>query len=193
MRPMKNFNFVIILVLSRLNGTKGDKMAILVLGGAGYIGSHMVSELCDQDVDVVVADSLETGHIEAVNRKAKFFKGDIRNREFIDEVLRKIKLRQLYILAYSLVGESMGILLSIMIIISVERVLLFESMVAHNVSKLYFLQLQATYGEPVNIPILETDRTLPTNPYGETKLSMEKMFKWCDKAHGLRSRFFKVF
>ncbi len=162
-------------------------MAILVLGGAGYIGSHMVSELCDQDVDVVVADSLETGHIEAVNRKAKFFKGDIRNREFIDEVFEKNKIEAVvHFAAYSLVGESMGNPLKYYDNnIGGTRTLL-ESMVAHNVSKIVFSSTAATYGEPVNIPILETDRTLPTNPYGETKLSMEKMFKWCDKAYGLR-------
>ena len=59
-------------------------MAILVLGGAGYIGSHTVYELIDAGRDVVIADNLETGHIEAVHPKAKFYQGDIRNREFVD-------------------------------------------------------------------------------------------------------------
>ena len=61
-------------------------MAILVLGGAGYIGSHTVYELIDAGRDVVIADNLETGHIEAVHPKAKFYQGDIRNREFVDSV-----------------------------------------------------------------------------------------------------------
>jgi UDP-glucose 4-epimerase len=63
---------------------------------------------------------------------------------------------------------------------------LLESMLAHDIKKIVFSSTAATYGEPERVPILETDRTEPTNTYGETKLSMEKMFKWTDKAHGLK-------
>ena len=63
---------------------------------------------------------------------------------------------------------------------------LLESMVAHGIDKIVFSSTAATYGEPERVPILETDKTEPTNCYGETKLSMEKMFKWVGKAHGLR-------
>ena len=67
-------------------------MTILVLGGAGYIGSHMVYELVDRGIDVVVADNLETGHKEAVHPKARFYEGDIRNRAFVDSVFEKEKI-----------------------------------------------------------------------------------------------------
>ena len=83
-------------------------MKILVLGGAGYIGSHTVSELVDAGEEVVIADSLETGHIEAVNPKAKFYQGDIRDKKFIDSVFDNEKIDAvIHFAANSLVGESM--------------------------------------------------------------------------------------
>jgi len=83
-------------------------MSILVLGGAGYIGSHTVYELVDKGEDVVIIDNLETGHIEAVHPKARFYQGDIRDRAFLDHVLEKEKVDAvIHFAAYSLVGESM--------------------------------------------------------------------------------------
>ena len=82
-------------------------MTILVLGGAGYIGSHTVYALIKKGVDVVVIDNLETGHIEAVHEKARFYKGDIRDRAFVDSVLDKEKIDAvIHFAANSLVGES---------------------------------------------------------------------------------------
>lgn len=162
-------------------------MKILVLGGAGYIGSHTVYELIDDGAEVVIADNLETGHIEAVHPKAAFYQGDIRNREFVDSVLDKEKVDGvIHFAANSLVGESMTNPLKYYDNNLYGTKVLLESMVAHNVNKIVFSSTAATYGEPESIPILETDRTEPTNPYGETKLSMEKMMKWTDVAHGLR-------
>ncbi|MCX4325765.1 MAG: UDP-glucose 4-epimerase GalE [Lachnospiraceae bacterium] len=162
-------------------------MKILVLGGAGYIGSHTVSELVDAGEEVVIADNLETGHIEAVNPKAKFYEGDIRNREFIDSVFENEKIDAvIHFAANSLVGESMANPLKYYDNNLYGTKVLLESMVAHGVGKIVFSSTAATYGEPESIPILETDRTEPTNPYGETKLSMEKMMKWTGVAHGLR-------
>ena len=83
-------------------------MKILVLGGAGYIGSHTVYELIDAGEEVVIADNLETGHIEAVHPKAKFYKGDIRDRAFVDSVFDNEKIDAvIHFAANSLVGESM--------------------------------------------------------------------------------------
>lgn len=162
-------------------------MKILVLGGAGYIGSHTVSELVDAGEEVVIADNLETGHIEAVNPKAKFYEGDIRNREFIDSVFENEKIDAvIHFAANSLVGESMANPLKYYDNNLYGTKVLLESMVSHGVGKIVFSSTAATYGEPESIPILETDRTEPTNPYGETKLSMEKMMKWTGVAHGLR-------
>ncbi|MBQ9119791.1 MAG: UDP-glucose 4-epimerase GalE [Lachnospiraceae bacterium] len=162
-------------------------MAILVLGGAGYIGSHTVYELIDRGEEVVIADNLETGHIEAVHPKAKFYQGDIRNRAFIDKVFDEQKIEAvIHFAANSLVGESMTNPLKYYDNNICGTKVLLESMVAHKVDKIVFSSTAATYGEPENIPILETDTTNPTNAYGETKLSMEKMFKWTGLAHGLR-------
>ena len=162
-------------------------MAILVLGGAGYIGSHTVYELIDAGRDVVIADNLETGHIEAVHPKAKFYQGDIRNREFVDCVFESEHIDGvIHFAANSLVGESMTNPLKYYDNNLCGTKVLLESMVAHGIDKIVFSSTAATYGEPERVPILETDKTEPTNCYGETKLSMEKMFKWVGKAHGLR-------
>lgn len=162
-------------------------MAILVLGGAGYIGSHTVYELIDAGRDVVIADNLETGHIEAVHPKAKFYQGDIRNREFVDSVFESEQIDGvIHFAANSLVGESMTNPLKYYDNNLCGTKVLLESMVAHGIDKVVFSSTAATYGEPERVPILETDKTEPTNCYGETKLSMEKMFKWVGKAHGLR-------
>lgn len=162
-------------------------MKILVLGGAGYIGSHTVYELIDAGEEVVIADNLETGHIEAVHPKAKFYKGDIRDRAFIDSVFDNEKIDAvIHFAANSLVGESMVNPLKYYDNNLCGTKVLLESMVAHNIDKIVFSSTAATYGEPERIPIMEGDRTEPTNTYGETKLSMEKMFKWTGKAHGLR-------
>ena len=162
-------------------------MTILVLGGAGYIGSHTVYALIEKGVDVVVIDNLETGHIEAVHEKARFYKGDIRDRAFADSVLDKEKIDAvIHFAANSLVGESMVNPLKYYDNNVNGTKVLLQSMVAHGLDKIVFSSTAATYGEPEKVPILETDRTEPTNTYGETKLAMEKMFKWTDRAHGLK-------
>lgn len=162
-------------------------MTILILGGAGYIGSHTAYELIDRNEDVVIVDNLETGYIQAVHPKARFYQGDIRNREFIDSVFDKEKIDAvIHFAANSLVGESMVNPLKYYDNNLCGTKVLLESMVAHKIDKIVFSSTAATYGEPERIPILETDRTMPTNTYGETKLSMERMFHWTEKAHGLR-------
>lgn len=162
-------------------------MSILVLGGAGYIGSHTVYALCEQGRDVVVIDNLATGHIESVHPKAKFYKGDIGDKEFLNDVFKKENIEAaIHFAAFSLVGESVEKPLKYYENnLSKTRVLL-EAMVENNIDKIVFSSTAATYGEPERVPIMESDKTEPTNPYGETKLAMEKMFKWTGKAHGLR-------
>ena len=166
---------------------KDDSMTILVLGGAGYIGSHTAYELIERGEDVVIADNLETGYLGAVHPKVRFYQGDIRDRSFIDSVFEKEKIDAvIHFAANSLVGESMVNPLKYYDNNLCGTKVLLESMVAHKVDKIVFSSTAATYGEPERIPILETDRTCPTNTYGETKLSMEKMFHWTEAAHGLR-------
>ncbi len=162
-------------------------MAVLVLGGAGYIGSHTVYELIERGEEVVIIDNLETGYKEAVHPKARFYQGDIRNRSFLDSVFEKEKIEAvIHFAANSLVGESMTNPLKYYDNNLCGTKVLLEAMVAHGLDKIVFSSTAATYGEPERIPILETDRTMPTNTYGETKLSMERMFHWTGLAHGLR-------
>ena len=161
--------------------------SILVLGGAGYIGSHTVYELIAAGENVVVVDNLETGFRKAVHQDAKFYQGDIRDKAFIDSVFEKEEIDGvIHFAANSQVGESMVNPLKYYNNNLCGTEVLLESMVSHGVNKIVFSSTAATYGEPERIPILETDRTVPTNCYGETKLSMEKMFKWTANAHDLR-------
>lgn len=162
--------------------------SILVLGGAGYIGSHTVYELIEAGENVVVVDNLETGFRKAVHPDAKFYQGDIRDRAFIDSVFEKEDIDGvIHFAANSQVGESMVNPLKYYNNNLCGTEVLLESMVAHGINKIVFSSTAATYGEPERIPILETDRTVPTNCYGETKLSMEKMFKWTANAHDFKS------
>jgi UDP-glucose 4-epimerase len=162
-------------------------MSILVLGGAGYIGSHTVYELIDSGEDVVIVDNLLTGFRQAIHPKARFYEGDIRERKFMDDVFKKEDIEGvIHFAASSQVGESMVSPLQYYSNNLCATQSLLESMVAHGVDKIVFSSTAATYGEPKNIPILETDATVPTNPYGETKLSVEKMFKWTANAHKFR-------
>lgn len=161
-------------------------MSILVTGGAGYIGSHTALELIKAGYDVVIADSLATGYIKAVPKQARFYKGDIRDFRFLDNLFKTESIEAIiHFAAFSLVGESVTNPLKYYENNLYGTKVLLDAMVANNVKKIVFSSTAATYGEPKNIPILESDPTCPTNPYGETKLSMEKMFKWTSEAHGM--------
>jgi len=171
-------------------------VTVLVLGGAGYIGSHAVDQLITKGYDVAVVDNLQTGHRKAVHSAARFYKGDIRDKSFLLEVFRKESFEGvLHFAANSLVGES------------VEQPLLYfnnnvygtqvvlEVMQEAGVKTIVFSSTAATYGEPDQMPIVESMPTQPENPYGESKLMMEKIMKWCDRAYGIRYvalRYFNV-
>lgn len=162
-------------------------MAILVLGGAGYIGSHTVYELIGAGRDVVVADNLVTGFRKAVHPRARFYELDIRDRKALDALFERENIEGvIHFAASSQVGESMKDPLKYYDNNLWGTNCLLESMVAHNVKKIVFSSTAATYGLPEKTPILETDRTQPINPYGETKLAMEKMMRWTDLACGLK-------
>ena len=162
-------------------------MRLLVLGGAGYIGSHTAVELLDRGHEVVIADNLITGYKQAVPKEAAFYKGDIRDYNFLNNLFKTEKIDAvIHFAAFSLVGESVTNPLKYYENNLYGTKVLLQAMIDNNVDKIVFSSTAATYGEPENIPILESDRTCPTNPYGETKLAMEKMMKWSANAYQLR-------
>lgn len=171
-------------------------MTTLVVGGAGYIGSHAVYQLIDRGEDVVVIDNLETGHREALHPKARFYEGDIRDRAFLNTVFTNEAIEQVvHFAANSLVGESMQNPLKYYDNNVFGTQCLLEAMVAHGAKRIVFSSTAATYGEQELMPITETAETRPTSTYGETKLAMEKMIRWTEAAHGLRYvslRYFNV-
>lgn len=162
-------------------------MAILVLGGAGYIGSHTVRQLVKVGRDVVVADNLLTGFRQAVDPKARFYQLDIRDRQALDRLFEQENIEGvIHFAASSLVGESMQLPLKYYENNLWGTTVLLQSMVAHGVDKLVFSSTAAIYGEPRQTPVWEEDTAQPTNCYGQTKLAMEHMMKWVAVAHGLR-------
>lgn len=171
-------------------------MTVLVLGGAGYIGSHAVDQLIEKGYDVAVADNLLTGHRGAVHKKAKFYEGDVRDKDFLRSVFQKEDIEGiLHFAASSLVGESVSNPLKYFDNNIYGMIVLLEVMQEFSVNRIVFSSTAATYGEPETVPILETTPANPTNPYGESKLTMEKMMKWCDSAYGMKFvalRYFNV-
>lgn len=171
-------------------------MAILVAGGAGYIGSHMVKDLIEHGEDVVVADNLSTGHRDAINPKAKFYEGDIRDRKFLDKVFDNEDITAVvHFAAFSIVPESMSKPLKYFDNNTGGMITLLEAMRDHNIKYIVFSSTAATYGVPEHMPIKEADPQNPINPYGLSKLMMEKMMAWADKAYGIKFvalRYFNV-
>jgi UDP-glucose 4-epimerase len=171
-------------------------MNVLVLGGAGYIGSHAVYQLVEKGYRTIVVDNLETGHEEAIHKEAFFYKGDIRDKEFLRSVFEKENIDGvIHFAANSLVGESMENPLKYFDNNVYGTQVTLEIMKEFGVKHIVFSSTAATYGEPDQVPITEDMVTNPTNAYGETKLAMEKMMKWCDEAYGIKFvslRYFNV-
>ncbi|GAA5415695.1 UDP-glucose 4-epimerase [Paraliobacillus ryukyuensis] len=162
-------------------------MTILVTGGAGYIGSHTVHFLKEQGQDVVVLDNLQKGHRKAM-AAVPFYQGELKDEILLDTIFDTHAITAIiHFAADSLVGESVKDPLTYYENNVIGTHTLVKKMVAHDVKHIVFSSTAAIYGEPNSIPIVENDPTIPTNPYGETKLAIEKMLKWCDQAYGLKS------
>ena len=162
-------------------------MAVLVCGGAGYIGSHAVHQLIAKGEQVVIVDNLQTGHRDAVHPQARFYEGDIRDAAVLDTIFTENRIDAvIHFAANSLVGESMEKPLKYFNNNVYGMQVLLEAMVRHGVDKIVFSSTAAVYGEPKRVPILEDDETNPTNTYGETKRTMEKLMKWVSRADGIR-------
>jgi len=161
-------------------------MAVLVTGGAGYIGSHAVAALQERGEEIIIADNLQQGHKDSL-LGGKLYVGDLRDADFLDMVFTENEIDAvIHFAANSLVGESMKDPGKYYHNNVYGTLCLLEKMNQYGVKKIVFSSTAATYGEPENVPIDELDRTLPTNAYGETKLAMEKMMKWFDVAHDIK-------
>ena len=171
-------------------------MRVLVVGGAGYIGSTSVEALVDAGNEVVVYDDLSTGHASAVRRPARLVRGTINDRGRLEALMREERIEAvLHCAARSLVGESLadpGLYYRTNV---AGGVALLEAMRDAGVSRLVFSSTAAVYGEPKRVPIAEADRTEPINPYGATKLAFEGAMRWFAASHDFRAislRYFNV-
>ncbi len=171
-------------------------MAVLVCGGAGYIGSHNVRALLDAGREVVVADNFLTGHRGAVAPGAALHEVDIRDAAALDAVFAAHSIDAvLHFAASSLVGESMERPLAYFNNTVLGMQCLLETMERHGVERIVFSSSAAVYGEPDAVPIPEDAPLRPTNPYGESKRIMERIMHWAALAHGMRFvslRYFNV-
>jgi UDP-glucose 4-epimerase len=170
-------------------------LRILVVGGAGYVGSTSVERFLEAGHEVVIYDNLASGHRDAVPDGARFVRGDIGDRVLLGSVLGEGVDAVLHCAARSLVGESMadpGLYYRTNV---AGGVVLLEEMRNAGVNRLVFSSTAAVYGEPRRVPIAESDRTQPINPYGETKLAFEGAMRWFCAAHDFRAislRYFNV-
>lgn len=174
---------------------------ILVTGGAGYIGSHCVLALLEKGYEVVIFDNLSTGHIETVEKlkeygNVDFLKGDLQNISDIKSLFNLYKIDAvIHFAAFSQVGESVKNPQKYYMNNVCGTLNLLSAMLEADVKKIVFSSTAATYGEPVYIPIDEKHPQNPINPYGQTKLMIEKIMDDYDKAYGLKSvrlRYFNV-
>lgn len=174
---------------------------ILITGAAGYIGSHTAINFINNGFEVVIFDSLETGHLQTVNALQKignvhFEQGNLQNIDDIDKVFAKYNIEAvIHFAAFSLVGESVTNPAKYYRNNVFGTMNLLDTMVKYNVKKIVFSSTCATYGEPKYMPMDEKHPQNPINPYGNTKLCVEYMLKDYDKAYDLKSirlRYFNV-
>ena len=160
---------------------------ILVMGGAGYIGSHTVKHLLDNGYDVVVADNLIYGHRKAVDERAKFMHADLLDPLSLDRLFSSYQIDAVvHFAAFAAVGESVAEPEKYYYNNVIGTTNLLHAMLVHDVKKIVFSSTCATYGEPQYTPIDERHPQAPINPYGRTKLMIEQIFADYERAYGLR-------
>jgi UDP-glucose 4-epimerase len=168
-------------------------MRVLVTGGAGYIGSHMVKLLVDRGDEVTVLDDLSTGHADAV-RGGKLVRGDIADLPEVTRLLQERAVEAvIHFAACSLVAESVADPLKYYTRNVGGTAALLRAMREAGVEKIVFSSTAAVYGEPQRMPIDEAHSTLPINPYGASKLAVERMLADCSAAYGLRAAALRYF
>lgn len=162
-------------------------MNLLVTGGAGYIGSVVVSQLLAAGHQVVVLDNLSRGHREVVPEAATLFVADIAEREALNRVFNSNKIDAvMHFAALIEVAESMKVPELYFRNNTAGTLTLLEAMLAARVNKLVFSSTAALYGNPERTPIQEEDKLAPTNPYGDSKFLVERLLSWMHEVHGLR-------
>lgn len=153
----------------------------------------MVAELLAQNKEVIILDNFEKGHEDAI-LGGKIYKGDLRDKNILDKIFTENHVEAVIdFAAYSLVGESMVEPLKYFNNNVSGTISLLEAMKKYGVKYIVFSSTAATYGEPENTPILEDDKTIPTNAYGESKLLVEKILKWCDTCYGIKFTVLRYF
>jgi len=162
-------------------------MAILVTGGAGYIGSATVEMLRAEGQQVVVLDNLVYGHKQAIFADTPFYEGSIGDRELLRRITGEHDIEAcVHFAAYAYVGESVekpGLYYENNV---AQGLRLLDSLIEANIRRIVFSSTCATYGEPQKLPLDETHPQAPTSPYGASKLFMERIMRDYDTAHGLR-------
>jgi UDP-glucose 4-epimerase len=162
-------------------------MKILVVGGAGYIGSVCAELLLDESHGVTVFDNLSEGHRRALDPRAEFVEGDLVDRQSIEKTLIKHRPDAvIHFAANALVGESMQNPSKYFRNNIASGLNLLDAIVAAGVGKIIFSSTCAIFGPPDRVPIDETAPARPINPYGESKLAFEKILRWYGEIHGLR-------
>ena len=162
-------------------------MAVLVTGGAGYIGSAFVEQLLAAGEEVVVLDDLSRGHREAVHPDAAFYEGRTGDRALVARIARERRLDAcVHFAAFAYVGESVTEPARYFDNNFAQAQVLFESLLAAGVKRAVFSSTCATYGVPRQVPIPESHPQWPINPYGWSKLFVERLLESFDRAYGLR-------
>jgi UDP-glucose 4-epimerase len=162
-------------------------MKILVVGGAGYIGSICSELLLDQGHEIAVFDNLSEGHRGALDPRARFIEGDLQDRQTIDSALAVARPEAvMHFAASALVSESMRDPSKYFRNNISSGLNLLDAIVTAHVERIVFSSTCAIFGLPEQVPIGETAPTRPINPYGESKLAFEKILRWYDEIHGLK-------
>src|SRR5436190_11846949 len=162
-------------------------MKILVVGGAGYVGSVCAELLLDQDHGVTIFDDLSEGHRRAIDPRAEFVEGDLEDRQSIEKTLAKQRPDAvMHFAANALVGESMQNPSKYFRNNIANGLTLLDAMINVGVEKIVFSSTCAIFGPPERVPIDETTPPQPINPYGESKLAFEKILRWYGEIHGLK-------
>ena len=150
--------------------------AVLICGGAGYIGAHVVQSLINAEREVIVIDDLSTGHLAAVPDSVVWVHGSVGDREKLDAIFKQYHVKMVvHLCASSLVGESVRNPLKYYRNNVCNGLVLLETMLAHNIRTIVFSSTAAVYGQPQSLPLTENHPTRPVNPYGCSKLTFEYM------------------